>query len=409
MNNSEFDDIIRQTMQNGAEEVPAGLWASVEGRLAAAGAASGAGFRLFLRKWGWAVVSAACACVLASVILFNGKDSSSPVMADEVYVCESLAKDIPANDDDRNISTPDTAEQQSIRYAAFENHLPISAEPQQSEQAQPYGPQDPDLQQQSETCSESPRQPSQPSGQNSPVFAESQDFPDFDEPVTVLKKRTPFALTASLSSGGNTGNSSSGAARHSRSSYNCGADGKLTESQGTFYMLPLRAGIGVRFNIGHNFAIGTGLNYTFLTRRLKGNYDCGAVESYACDNITNNQHYIGIPLDFYYNFVNREKFTVYASAGVSAEKCVSNSYRFTINYSQPDLKGSFPKKITEKVNGLQVGINIGLGIQYNFSKFFSLYLDPYASWYIPNYQQPKSIRTVQPLQLGAELGVRFNL
>lgn len=198
-------------------------------------------------------------------------------------------------------------------------------------------------------------------------------------------------------------------AGHSRSSFNCGADGKLTESQGTFYMVPIRAAVGVRFNIGHNLAIGTGLNYTFLSRRLKGNYDCGAVESFPCDNITNNQHYIGIPLNLYYNFVNREKFNVYANAGASVEKCVSNSYRFSIRYNQPDLQQSYPKTIREKVNGLQIGLNLGLGIQYNFSKLFSLYLDPYACWYIPNYQQPKSIRTVQPLQFGAEFGVRFNL
>lgn len=391
MDSNRFDDIIRETMLDGAEQVPAGLWAGIEGKLGAAAAPHGSGFILFLRRWGWAAASVVCACLICAVFLFWGTPAQQESIEESVYVCQSIpqTRDIAGNQEAASpeIVKPEPARPEAARPEAAGNKDENNAAEKTTveDAATPV-----------KTMYEDP-------------YAGSALFPDTGEFDTPDIKKRRMAFTAALSTGGNAGNSATGATMHSRSSYNCGTDGKLTETQGTFYMLPIKAGLGVRFNIGRNFAIGTGLNYTFLTRRLKGSYDCGAVESFECDDITNNQHYIGIPLNFYYNFINKDKFTVYAGIGAQIEKCVSNNYRFAIRYDQPDLHGSYPKKISEKVNGLQTSINLGLGIQYNISKLFSLYIDPYACWYIPNYQQPKSIRTVQPFQIGAELGLRFNL
>lgn len=409
MDSNRFDDIIRKAMLDGAEQVPAGLWAGIEGKLGAGTASSGSGLILFLRRWGWAVASAVCACLICAVFLFKGKPVQQESMEETVYVCQSIPR-TEAVAESREAARPEIVKPEIIRpeparpgTTGRETAKPetdeleaTEIETAEIETAKPESVGDKGGTHMSETEFKDP-------------YAGGTLFPDVDEiGVPSIKKRR-MAFTAALSTGGNAGNSATGAAMHSRSSYNCGTDGKLTETQGTFYMLPIKAGLGVRFGLGRNFAIGTGLNYTFLTRRLKGSYDCGAVESYECDAITNNQHYIGIPLNFYYNFISKDRFTVYAGIGVQIEKCVSNNYRFAIRYDQPDLRGSYPKKISEKVKGLQTGINLGLGIQYNINKLFGLYLDPYACWYIPNYQQPKSIRTVQPFQIGAELGLRFNL
>ena len=51
---------------------------------------------------------------------------------------------------------------------------------------------------------------------------------------------------------------------------------------------------------------------------------------------------------------------------------------------------------------------IGIGVEFMLGKHTGLYIDPSLRYYFNN-SQPKSIRTVQPLMLGFEMGMRFRL
>jgi hypothetical protein len=62
----------------------------------------------------------------------------------------------------------------------------------------------------------------------------------------------------------------------------------------------------------------------------------------------------------------------------------------------------------EAVKGVQLSANVGIGVEFILGKHVGIYLDPSLRYYFTG-SQPKSIRTVQPLMLGFEAGVRFNL
>ena len=62
----------------------------------------------------------------------------------------------------------------------------------------------------------------------------------------------------------------------------------------------------------------------------------------------------------------------------------------------------------EAVKGVQLSANAGIGVEFLLGKHVGIYLDPSLRYYF-SCRQPQSIRTAQPLMLGFEAGVRFNL
>ena len=62
----------------------------------------------------------------------------------------------------------------------------------------------------------------------------------------------------------------------------------------------------------------------------------------------------------------------------------------------------------EKVKGIQLSSNLGLGVEFMLGKHLGLYIDPSLRYYF-NCGQPKSIRTAQPLTAGFEMGFRARL
>ncbi len=174
-------------------------------------------------------------------------------------------------------------------------------------------------------------------------------------------------------------------------------------SEKSSYGIPLSFGAGIKFDISPRWSIGTGLNYTYLTRQFYGKYtkvdDNGRIEKSISSDIRDRQHYIGIPLNVFYNVVNNDKINFYAYAGGTVEKCLSNKYSV--------LNTSYTH--TKKVEGVQLSANAGIGVEFMVGRHLGLYLDPSLRYYFENDRQPKSIRTVQPLMFGFEMGLRVRL
>lgn len=172
-------------------------------------------------------------------------------------------------------------------------------------------------------------------------------------------------------------------------------------STNTTYGIPVSAGIGVKVNFAPRWSIGVGVNYTLLTRRFYGNYtyvDNGNILKDISSDIRGSQHYIGIPVNFYYDIVNRDQINFYAYAGGTAEKCIADKYQ-VINTEITH---------TEKVKGMQLSADIGIGVEFLIGKHLGIYIDPSLRYYFDN-NQPKSIRTAQPLMFGFEMGFRARL
>ena len=169
------------------------------------------------------------------------------------------------------------------------------------------------------------------------------------------------------------------------------------------YGIPLSFGAGIKLRFTDRWSLGIGVNYSLLTSRFNGKYikvnEDGTEDLPVIDKISNRQHYIGIPLNVYYDIMKSKTVNFYAYAGGTVEKCIGNNYQVL---TTPVIHH------TEQPKGVQLSVNAGIGAEFMLGRHLGLYIDPSLRYYFNN-GQPKSIRTAQPLMLGFEMGLRFNL
>ncbi|MDR0667989.1 MAG: PorT family protein [Prevotellaceae bacterium] len=161
----------------------------------------------------------------------------------------------------------------------------------------------------------------------------------------------------------------------------------------TRHAIPLSVGLTFRFYLPlSKWALETGLVYTYLASEY----------SYS-DNATAKQqvHYLGVPVNIVYQFVDAKYLSFYAAGGGMIEKGLATDSSLT------DLWGTHND--TEDVKGLQWSLNGQLGIEYRFYGPFSVYFEPGVRYFFPSEDQPESLRTDQPFTfiLGCGLRTRF--
>lgn len=171
------------------------------------------------------------------------------------------------------------------------------------------------------------------------------------------------------------------------------------------YGIPLSFGVGAKLHFTDRWSLGMGLNYSLLSSIFDGKYIEVSEEGLETlpkqiqSQIRNTQHFIGIPINVYYNIISKDFINFYAYAGGTVEKCIRN------NYEIMTLPAIYHH---EDVKGVQLSANAGIGVEFMLGRYVGLYIDPSLRYYFRN-GQPKSIRTAQPLMLGFEMGFRFNL
>lgn len=160
------------------------------------------------------------------------------------------------------------------------------------------------------------------------------------------------------------------------------------------YAMPVSFGAQLQTDIDKKFSVGTGLIYTLLA----SNYQ-EISQSYSRD-INQALHYIGVPLNGYYNLFENKSVKIYVTAGAMLEKGVVASYR--------ENTDGIKKYYSESIPGVQFSAGGGLGLEWKLNKDFGIYLDPSMTYYFKG-KQPSSIRTAQPLQYRFEMGMRFEI
>lgn len=200
--------------------------------------------------------------------------------------------------------------------------------------------------------------------------------------------------------GGNDSNISYGGNGISRMAPGAGsADAGISESGASTYGVPFTIGLGVSFPVSDKLSIGTGLDYSLLSRSFTGSYTGGG-ETYN-GSIFHNVSYVGVPVNLYYKLLGTRDglMDVYAWGGGSAEICVANNYR---------LVNAQSRLINDKAGAFQFSAALGVGIQFKVSDKLGIYLDPAVRYYFHG-NQPKSVRTDKPFMFNFDAGLRFNL
>ena len=177
-------------------------------------------------------------------------------------------------------------------------------------------------------------------------------------------------------------------------------EGVYNESPEHSFSLPFSAGVGLNWQFHPHWALGTGVRYTNLSRMFVGDFK-GDGFVYPQTDIDNHQHWLGIPLNVYYQFVNRGRWRVHTFATGTMEFLLDNDY--LVHGPQKDFHyhqhGSRP----------QFSVGLGLGVEFSVTPWLGLYLDPAFRYYFRPDLQPRSLRTIQPLRFDIEAGLRFSL
>lgn len=412
----EFDLKVRSLMADAEEEVPSRVWDAIDSRLPQSSPVP--------VWWRWAGVAFAAAAVLAFALILGGtfsKPSIDIVPQSGPVVAENLASpvhesDIPAaeqvhEDVSAGAAQPVTAKagrKKAAKSSATVNPGQVPEEAPEV-QSQPVR----SIERRFDRPSEEPDKEVTESQETGETQTESKVegkdinwntyFKDEDT-HRVNSGRTSMGLNGIL--GSNDGVSKSSilygieALPSPESFYTTG----ITESSSSLYGIPLTFGFGLRFYLTDRFSLGTGINYSLLTRSFKGTYiqaDNGnLIKSVEDADIVNHIHYIGIPVNAYYDLIQNNLIQFYAFGGATFEKGLGSNFRIT--------KDGTPVYYNESVPGMQVSAALGIGIQFNVAKSWSLYLDPSTRYYF-DCKQPKSVRTQKPFMFNFEVGIRYNL
>jgi len=171
------------------------------------------------------------------------------------------------------------------------------------------------------------------------------------------------------------------------------------------FSLPFSAGLHLKYNFTPRWAVGVGVRYTNLSRTFMGayhsgqGYDVGDPENPT--SIDNTQHWLGVPLNVYYDIVNRGRWRVHTFAGGSYEFLLDN-----------DFLVHAPKDLHYHQTGAHDmwSVGAGLGVEFKITPHVGLFLDPGVRYYLFNAEgMPRSLRTIQPLRFDIEAGLRFSL
>ena len=404
--NNIFEDdlLIRSILEGGQEEVPARVWDAVSGEL------DKAARKTVVLRWRRAAMSVAAAAAAVAAVFMLGEPEDSDIVPAAVNEKMIAVVDHEAAEPDTEVSEPSveadskTVATRLLAYAperTADIETIIAEEAELTDMTAESKSEAPAVQGRQEDVRES--QPVEK--KNTTVQTEQKEyFPTvWDEEKPSRQIRASLVVSGITGAAGTQDNSTRSGMHKAPSVILPTTETGIKErNKPSRYGLPVSAGVGVKIDFTPRWSLGIGLNYTYLSRTFEGTYthvnELGFVDIPVTSDIRNSQHFIGIPVNAYYNIIDSRRVNFYAYAGGAAEKCVYDKYLV--------LSNSIIHK--EAAKGLQFSANIGLGAEFMIGEYVGLYLDPSLRYYF-DCGQPKSIRTEQPLMLGFELGFRFRL
>lgn len=166
------------------------------------------------------------------------------------------------------------------------------------------------------------------------------------------------------------------------------------------HRLPVRVGLNVAYRLTDRLSVESGVSYTRLSSDMKD----GTKDNYSSSS--QKLDYIGVPLNVKYRAFGYRRLSVYASAGLLTEKCVSG--KTTHEYV---ISGEKKKHEAEDVAAKpwQLSVNAALGAQFDVLRNVGVYVEPGVSYYFDDRSPFSTIYKEKPLNFNLNLGVRYTI
>ena len=191
------------------------------------------------------------------------------------------------------------------------------------------------------------------------------------------------------------------------------ADDRILTSAGTIvfnqpevndsytHKMPVKLGLTARYAFTNLLGIESGLTYSLLQSDIKRGSES---TTGSWSNSDQTLHYLGIPLNLTFNFLNSRYVDVYASAGGMMEFGVKGSIK-TTDHIHNSMTSTHQNAITPK--GLLWSVNATAGVQVNVLPSLGIYVEPGMSHHFKNDRQPRSSYTDKPTNFGLGFGLRY--
>lgn len=314
-------DDIKAEMQEFESDSPKGLWESIEGRLPASKVAPARSW------WGWAAAAGALAVAGVSAFLFF-----RPIAPQEVISVEKAEPVVALNDvrpepSEQIVRSQEAVEPVAVSRPKEAQRMEKSVVPREAVEpvavSQPKEAQRPE---ESVVPQEVVEQPDE-------TVQESEVLPweEFADEERVVKKTPQSKVSVGLAA--------SGAASFSQTAligggplFGVGLDavswedspklglavvnqGKDIESE-LRHKVPVRLTLGVSYAITDRLSVVSGLSHTLLLSEYKE----GTQQNYKSGE--QRVEYVGVPINLKYDFYSSTRLDVYASAGITLDKCI---------------------------------------------------------------------------------------
>lgn len=165
------------------------------------------------------------------------------------------------------------------------------------------------------------------------------------------------------------------------------------------HAVPVTFGASVHYRINEKWGVETGLNYTMLSSNLHSGTSSSYIDS------EQKLHYLGIPLKLHRSIWSNRYWDVYASGGGMIEKCIAaknvstSVSRHTVSREEERMH----------IDNLQLSLALAAGLQFKFSDWSGIYVEPGIAYYFDDGEETLTIRKEHPFNFNLQLGFRFIL
>lgn len=315
-------DDIKVEMQEFESDSPKGLWESIEGRLQASKVAPTRSW------WGWAAAAGALAVAGASAFLFFRPISPQEVISVEKAEPVVALNDVLPDPSEQIVRSQEIVEPVAVLQPKEAQRPEKSAVSQKTEALREIT-----AVQEAETAQETETVPETEIVQELEAVQEPESLPweEFSQETRVARKTPQNRVSVGLAA--------SGAASFSQTAligggplFGVGLDavswedspklglavvnqGKDIESE-LRHKVPVRLTLGVSYAITDRLSVVSGLSHTLLLSEYKE----GTQQNYKSGE--QRVEYVGVPINLKYDFYSSTRLDVYASAGLTLDKCI---------------------------------------------------------------------------------------
>ena len=176
-------------------------------------------------------------------------------------------------------------------------------------------------------------------------------------------------------------------------------DGRVSFNEELNHHHPIHYGLSLRYALNKRWSVESGLSYALLTS------DMSLISSSSSLEMEQRLTYIGIPVNVNYQLWSSRYFSVYASVGGMAEKMVRGKRHMVVVSNM--TRQSSDESVS--IRPLQFSVNGGVGAEFKFVDWLSLYAEPGVGYWFDNGSGVPTYYQDKPFSFNLNVGLRFTI